>query len=52
LLETAHELFCARGVRDVGVDELVERAGLPKAPLYCHFPSKDELILAFLRSAA
>ena len=49
LLETAYELFSARGVRDVGVDELVERAGVAKATLYRHFTSKDELILAFLQ---
>lgn len=49
LLDTAYELFSARGVRDVGVDELVERAGVAKATLYRHFASKDELILAFLQ---
>src|SRR5215469_2265749 len=49
LLETAYEPFTARGVRDVGVDELVEKAGVAKATLYRHFASKDELILAFLR---
>ena len=49
LLETAYELFSARGVRDVGVDELVERAGVAKATLYRHFSSKDGLILAFLQ---
>jgi AcrR family transcriptional regulator len=49
LLETAYELFSRRGVRDVGVDELVERAGVAKATLYRHFASKDELILAFLQ---
>jgi AcrR family transcriptional regulator len=49
LLETAYELFSARGVRDVGVDELVEKAGVAKATLYRHFASKDELILAYLQ---
>ncbi len=49
LLETAYELFSVRGVRDVGVDELVERASVAKATLYRHFTSKDELILAFLQ---
>jgi AcrR family transcriptional regulator len=49
LLETAYELFSVRGVRDVGVDELVERAGVAKATLYRHFFSKDVLILAFLQ---
>ena len=48
LLETAYEMFSTRGVRDVGVDEVIERAGVAKATLYRHFPSKDDLVLAFL----
>ena len=48
ILGTAYELFSHRGVHDVGIDELVERAGVAKATLYNHFPSKDELVLAFL----
>ena len=48
ILDTAYELFSHRGIHDVGVDELVERAGVAKATLYRHFPSKDELVLAFL----
>jgi AcrR family transcriptional regulator len=48
ILETAYELFSHRGVHDVGIDELIERAGVAKATLYRHFPSKDELVLAFL----
>jgi AcrR family transcriptional regulator len=48
ILGTAYELFSHRGIHDVGVDELVERAGVAKATLYKHFPSKDELVLAFL----
>jgi AcrR family transcriptional regulator len=48
ILGTAYELFSHRGVHDVGIDELVERAGVAKATLYKHFPSKDELVLAFL----
>jgi AcrR family transcriptional regulator len=48
ILDTAYELFSRRGVRDVGVDEVIERAGVAKATLYRHFPSKDELVLAFL----
>jgi AcrR family transcriptional regulator len=48
ILDTAYELFSCRGVRSVGVDELIEHAGVAKATLYRHFPSKDELVLAFL----
>ena len=48
VLETAYAMFAARGVRDVGVDEVVERAGVAKATLYRHFPSKDDLVVAFL----
>ena len=48
ILNTAYELFSRRGVRDVGVDELIERSGVAKATLYRHFPSKEDLVLAFL----
>jgi AcrR family transcriptional regulator len=48
ILETAYDLFARRGVRDVGVDEIIERSGVAKATLYRHFPSKDVLVLAFL----
>lgn len=48
VLDTAYELFSRRGVRDVGIDELIERAGVAKATLYRHFPSKDDLVAAFL----
>ncbi len=48
ILDTAYELFSRRAVRDVGVDELIEQAGVAKATLYRHFPSKDDLVIAFL----
>src|SRR5215217_1589645 len=48
ILETAYELFSQRAIRDVGIDEVIERADVAKATLYRHFPSKDELVLAFL----
>jgi AcrR family transcriptional regulator len=48
ILETAYELFSQRGIRAVGVDELIQRAGVAKASLYRHFPSKDDLVVAFL----
>jgi AcrR family transcriptional regulator len=48
ILATAYDLFSRRGVRDVGVDEVVREAGVAKATLYRHFPSKDDLVIAFL----
>ncbi|MCK0173600.1 MULTISPECIES: TetR/AcrR family transcriptional regulator [Mycobacteriaceae] len=48
ILATAYDLFTRRGIRDVGVDEVVDRAGVAKTTLYRHFPSKDELVIAFL----
>ena len=48
ILDTAYELFSRRAIRDVGVDEVIERAGVAKATLYRHFPSKDDLVIAFL----
>jgi AcrR family transcriptional regulator len=48
VLATASELFYRRGVRAVGVDLVVEEAGVAKTSLYRHFRTKDELIAAFL----
>ncbi|WP_104060159.1 TetR/AcrR family transcriptional regulator [Arthrobacter sp. 4R501] len=48
ILAVAYELFSRRGVRDVGVNELIDRSGVAKATFYRHFPSKDALVLAFL----
>ncbi|MET4095015.1 TetR/AcrR family transcriptional regulator [Arthrobacter sp. UYCu712] len=48
ILDVAYELFSRRGVRDVGVNELISRSGVAKASFYRHFASKDELVLAFL----
>jgi AcrR family transcriptional regulator len=48
LLETADRLFYAEGVRAVGIDRVIAEAGVAKATLYAHFPSKDDLILAVL----
>ncbi len=48
ILSTAYDLFSQRGVRSVGVDEIIGRSGVAKATLYKHFPSKDALVEAFL----
>jgi AcrR family transcriptional regulator len=48
VLAAAYDLFAHRGIRDVGVDEIVTEAGIARATLYRHFKSKDDLVLAFL----
>ena len=48
LLAAADELFYEGGIHSVGIDRVIERAGVAKATLYRHFPSKDALVLAFL----
>jgi AcrR family transcriptional regulator len=49
IVVTAYALFAHRGIRDVGVDELVRASGVAKATFYRHFPSKNDVVLAFLK---
>jgi AcrR family transcriptional regulator len=51
LLHAAAELFYREGVRAVGVDAVVERAGVNKMSLYRQFSSKDDLVVAYLKRA-
>jgi AcrR family transcriptional regulator len=48
ILETAFRLFYARGIRAVGVDLIIAESGVAKATFYKHFPSKYQLVLAYL----
>ncbi|HYL32324.1 MAG TPA: TetR/AcrR family transcriptional regulator [Stellaceae bacterium] len=48
LLNTANDLFYRRGIHAVGIDEVVGAAGVAKMSLYRSFPSKDELVAAYL----
>ncbi|NUU33069.1 TetR/AcrR family transcriptional regulator [Arthrobacter sp. C9C5] len=48
ILAAAYGLFSRRGIRDVGVTELIDTAGVAKATFYRHFRSKDDVVLAFL----
>jgi AcrR family transcriptional regulator len=48
LLDTATRLFYAEGVRAVGIDRIIAEAGIAKATFYNHFPSKDDLVLAYI----
>jgi AcrR family transcriptional regulator len=50
LLAAAGELFYEQGVHTVGIDRVIERAGVAKASLYNTFGSKEELVRAYLQS--
>jgi len=50
LLAAADELFYTEGVQTVGIDRVIERAGVAKGSLYNTFGSKEELVAAYLAS--
>ena len=50
ILETADRLFYRDGIRAVGVDTVAAEIGISKRTLYNYYPSKDDLIAAYLRS--
>ena len=52
LIAVAHDLFHARGYHAVGVQDLVNAAGIPKGSFYNHFASKQELAIAALERYA
>lgn len=52
VFETARDLFYRRGIRAVGVDEIVCEAGVTKPSLYRAFKSKDDLVAACLQESA
>ena len=48
VLEAAYALFTERGLRQVGVDRVIERAGVAKMTLYRNFPTKADLVQSVL----
>jgi AcrR family transcriptional regulator len=48
ILDAAYELFSRYGIHAVGIDRIIAEAGVAKATLYHHFPSKADLVVAFL----
>ncbi|QPK61565.1 TetR/AcrR family transcriptional regulator [Methylomonas sp. LL1] len=48
ILLTAHDLFYRDGIRATGIDKVIAESGVSKVTFYRHFPSKHDLIRAFL----
>jgi AcrR family transcriptional regulator len=48
LLDTATRLFYTEGIHAVGIDRIIAEAEVAKATFYNHFPSKDDLVLAYI----
>lgn len=51
LFQTAARLFYQHGYRATGVDTIASESGIGKMTLYRHYPSKDDLIVAYLRDS-
>jgi AcrR family transcriptional regulator len=51
LFQTAARLFYRSGYRATGVDTIASESGIGKMTLYRHYPSKDDLIVAYLRDS-
>ena len=51
VFQTAAQLFYQHGYRAIGVDTLAAESGIGKMTLYRHYPSKDDLIVAYLRES-
>lgn len=48
ILAVASGLFFREGIRTVGIDRIIQEADIAKATFYRHFPSKEDLVLAYL----
>jgi AcrR family transcriptional regulator len=48
VLSAASELFYSEGLHSVGVDRIIAAAPVTRATFYRHFPSKDDLLVAYL----
>jgi AcrR family transcriptional regulator len=49
IMNVAGDLFYHQGYRATGINEVIEKSGVAKATFYSHFPSKDDLGLAYLK---
>jgi len=52
ILATADRLFYDEGIQAVGIQRIVAEAAVTRVTLYRHFPSKDDLVAAYLERRA
>ena len=52
ILSTASRLFYTTGIRSVGVDRVIAESEVARMTFFRHFPSKDDLVVAFLTTRA
>jgi len=52
IVDAAADLFYAHGLRSVSADKIIEQVGITKVTFYRHFPSKDDVIVAYLERRA
>ena len=50
ILNTARDLFYRNGYRATGINEIINKSGVAKATFYAHFPAKESLALAYVKS--
>ena len=49
-MQVAQELFFKQGLKATGINEVIEKSGVAKATFYNHFPTKEDLGHAYIRS--
>lgn len=52
IIEAAADLFYAQGIRAVSAEKIIARVGITKVTFYRHFPTKDDLVVAYLEGRA
>ncbi len=52
IVEAATELFYTQGLRAVSAEKIIAQVGITKVTFYRHFPTKDDLIVAYLERRA
>ena len=50
ILETARDLFYRNGYRATGINEIIRKSAVAKATFYAHFPSKEDLAVAYVQA--